>query len=487
MDIDSLTVENIVASELQGALGQKPISWSLDENFEVGNTPPLDLRQDLAVPRTDLDELTDRKGQLELGMTEIDGTIFTMEAQSTSKHGPNWCDHCKVNHWKKTKCPYKSNEGQPKTEEPKVPENIQPPQGVKFSSEKLKSLLDDHKKWILTGGKEGSKAYLYGADLSGADLSGANLSGANLSGAYLSGAYLSGAYLSGADLSKANLSGAYLSGADLSKANLSGADLYGADLSKAYLSKANLSKAYLSKAYLYGAILPPGWEQIVAKKPQDKKDKVKEEASESYPQPKEGPDLTEENFHPSDLLTAYHKLDIEPGDPEVDILKQLQFAGYQGISGGLFDTSGLGFLNKAKDAGVVTTQNGTAFFGSFGISPESIQRSEGESEKLTPLEVEGIANAVGWVGLGKKILSWMSKHPGVTIEELNEQGYNSTDIFLNSPKLQPYLKIEDGKYTLKIPGKEQSKYTKPDSAKAVTELGWNVGGKGEAFLRTIGK
>src|SRR5579872_5847722 len=409
MDIDSLTVENIVASELQGALGQKPISWSLDENFEVGNTPPLDLRQDLAVPRTDLDELTDRKGQLELGMTEIDGTIFTMEAQSTSKHGPNWCDHCKVNHWKKTKCPYKSNEGQPKTEEPKVPENIQPPQGVKFSSEKLKSLLDDHKKWILTGGKEGSKAYLYGADLSGADLSGANLSGANLSGAYLSGAYLSGAdlsgaylsgadlskanlsgaylyganlsgaylsgaylsgadlsgaylsgadlskanlsgaylyganlsgaYLSGADLSKANLSGAYLSGADLSKAylsganlskaylyganlskaNLSGADLYGADLSKAYLSKANLSKAYLSKAYLYGAILPPGWEQIVAKKPQDKKDKVKEEASESYPQPKEGPDLTEENFHPSDLLTAYHKLDIEPGDPEVDI------------------------------------------------------------------------------------------------------------------------------------------------------------------------
>src|SRR5579872_1933564 len=132
MDIDSLTVENIVASELQGALGQKPISWSLDENFEVGNTPPLDLRQDLAVPRTDLDELTDRKGQLELGMTEIDGTIFTMEAQSTSKHGPNWCDHCKVNHWKKTKCPYKSNEGQPKTEEPKVPENIQPPEDVKF-------------------------------------------------------------------------------------------------------------------------------------------------------------------------------------------------------------------------------------------------------------------------------------------------------------------------------------------------------------------
>jgi hypothetical protein len=94
----------------------------------------------------------------------------------------------------------------------------------------------------------GSRANLYGADLSGADLSGANLSGADLSRANLSGADLSRANLYGADLSGANLSGADLSGANLYGADLSGANLYGANLYGADLSGADLSGADLSGA-----------------------------------------------------------------------------------------------------------------------------------------------------------------------------------------------------------------------------------------------
>jgi uncharacterized protein YjbI with pentapeptide repeats len=83
----------------------------------------------------------------------------------------------------------------------------------------------------------GSRADLYGADLSGADLSGANLYRADLSGANLYGANLYGANLSGANLYGANLSGANLSGANLYGANLSGANLYRADLSGAKVAK----------------------------------------------------------------------------------------------------------------------------------------------------------------------------------------------------------------------------------------------------------
>ncbi|MBX9479197.1 pentapeptide repeat-containing protein [Yersinia enterocolitica] len=94
----------------------------------------------------------------------------------------------------------------------------------------LNKILGEHKIWVESYRKSGSRADLSDADLSGADLSGANLSGANLRGADLRGADLRGADLSGADLRGANLRGADLRGADLSGANLSGANLRGADL-----------------------------------------------------------------------------------------------------------------------------------------------------------------------------------------------------------------------------------------------------------------
>ncbi len=86
-----------------------------------------------------------------------------------------------------------------------------------MDTNELSKILESHKKWLLSNGKEGNRA-----DLSRADLSRANLSRANLSRA---------------DLSRANLCGANLCGADLSRANLCGADLCGADLCGADLSQ----------------------------------------------------------------------------------------------------------------------------------------------------------------------------------------------------------------------------------------------------------
>ena len=44
----------------------------------------------------------------------------------------------------------------------------------------LKAILEDHKLWIQSDGKQGKRANLRGADLRGADLSCANLQGAKI-------------------------------------------------------------------------------------------------------------------------------------------------------------------------------------------------------------------------------------------------------------------------------------------------------------------
>ena len=65
---------------------------------------------------------------------------------------------------------------------------------------KLRKILDEHKRWIETNQREGSRADLREADLRGADLRGANLWEANLQGADLRRADLQGADLRGANL-----------------------------------------------------------------------------------------------------------------------------------------------------------------------------------------------------------------------------------------------------------------------------------------------
>jgi uncharacterized protein YjbI with pentapeptide repeats len=124
----------------------------------------------------------------------------------------------------------------------------------------LRQVLDRHRVWIESGGKDGARANLSGADLSGIDFGGAVLTsakliGANLSKAKLIAAELSGAYLSNADLRHAELNLANLTNARLTDANLSQAELHHANLSGAYLERVNLSGANVRHANLLQADL----------------------------------------------------------------------------------------------------------------------------------------------------------------------------------------------------------------------------------------
>ncbi len=85
----------------------------------------------------------------------------------------------------------------------------------KITKEELETILEQHKLWSDSNGKDGKRA-----NLSGANLSGANLMFANLTFADLSGAILSGAILSDADLTRADLSGADLINSELEYTNL---------------------------------------------------------------------------------------------------------------------------------------------------------------------------------------------------------------------------------------------------------------------------
>jgi uncharacterized protein YjbI with pentapeptide repeats len=109
------------------------------------------------------------------------------------------------------------------------------------------SILDQHRIWVETGGEEGTKADLSGADLENADLTGVNLQGALLQRANLRGADLSMANLRNASLVQADLCNANLLGAELRGANLMGATMYGAE---------GLWLGRLGGANLHDAILP---------------------------------------------------------------------------------------------------------------------------------------------------------------------------------------------------------------------------------------
>lgn len=124
----------------------------------------------------------------------------------------------------------------------------------------IQKVLEQHKIWIDSHGKEGERADLSDAtlinlDLSGVDLRGARLMGASLKCADLHGANLSGTNLMGADLSGAILNCADLKSADLVYSKLIGARLISADLSGADLRNTNLSGANLEHADLRGADL----------------------------------------------------------------------------------------------------------------------------------------------------------------------------------------------------------------------------------------
>ncbi len=119
----------------------------------------------------------------------------------------------------------------------------------------LSSAVEEHVKWLRSGGSEGAKAALEGQDLAGAECPEANLTNANLKSIDLSGANLRGANLSGTDLSEGDLVSAKLRHADLSISRLGGAKLVDADLAGATFKGADLEDTDLRGANLLGADL----------------------------------------------------------------------------------------------------------------------------------------------------------------------------------------------------------------------------------------
>jgi taurine dioxygenase len=154
--------------------------------------------------------------------------------------------------------------------------NFAPPREAPAPKIDVRSVLEAHKLWTVSGGAKGMRAMLDDCDLSGMDLRGLDLSAASLNRANLARANLSQGLLRLASFVQANLTDANLAMADMAGAMLMGAILRRADLTQARLvpvelkdhagkpngrkfpanlSNANLAHAIFNKANLTGAIL----------------------------------------------------------------------------------------------------------------------------------------------------------------------------------------------------------------------------------------
>lgn len=118
-----------------------------------------------------------------------------------------------------------------------------------ISEEELKQILEGHKKWLESDGKEGKLA-----DLSRSNLKDAILDGVNLQEAFLGGANLTEAILRNANLKKASFENATLVEASLEGVNFKGANLYKAEMQKTVLDGVKgLSETNLKYTNLEGA------------------------------------------------------------------------------------------------------------------------------------------------------------------------------------------------------------------------------------------
>ena len=136
------------------------------------------------------------------------------------------------------------------SEHPSAPYEQEPTFFIDIAPQDLEKVLEDHKVWGTSGGKQGRRANLERVNLQGTDLHGVDLTEANLYQCNLSKANLQGA-----SLAKANLQGALMGGTNLQKASLWEADLRNTRLSLANLQEANLTQANLEKANLREADL----------------------------------------------------------------------------------------------------------------------------------------------------------------------------------------------------------------------------------------
>ena len=129
--------------------------------------------------------------------------------------------------------------------------------------EELQKILEAHRKWVESEGKEGKKADLARANLRQAYLFEANLAGASLAEANLQNAFLLDADLEGANLAEANLEGADLLNAQLKGVNLQSAtNLTASDVKRAE----NWELAFYSDDFLKQLGLPPNHNEMVKKR-----------------------------------------------------------------------------------------------------------------------------------------------------------------------------------------------------------------------------
>jgi len=119
--------------------------------------------------------------------------------------------------------------------------------------EELQKILEAHRKWVESEGKEGKKADLARANLRGAYLFEANLEGASLNEANLQNAFLLEANLEGVDLLSAQLKGVNLQSAT----NLTASDVKRAE---------NWELAFYSDDFLKQLGLPPNHNERVKKR-----------------------------------------------------------------------------------------------------------------------------------------------------------------------------------------------------------------------------
>ncbi len=129
--------------------------------------------------------------------------------------------------------------------------------------EELQEILEAHRKWVESEGKEGKRADLARANLRGAFLFEANLEGASLNEANLQNAFLLEANLEGANLAEANLEGVDLLSAQLKGVNLQSAtNLTASDVKRAE----NWELAFYSDDFLKQLGLPPDHNERVKKR-----------------------------------------------------------------------------------------------------------------------------------------------------------------------------------------------------------------------------
>jgi uncharacterized protein YjbI with pentapeptide repeats len=136
--------------------------------------------------------------------------------------------------------------------------------------ETLRSRLDAHQEWIVSGGKLGSHCVLDGEDirtlqklvigrpLTGLSARNAIAVGLNFSGSQLQGARFDGADLRDANFSSADLRGASFAGAKISHANFDKADLRGLVLGSGQVRTVSFADAIGTEHQFAGALLDDG-------------------------------------------------------------------------------------------------------------------------------------------------------------------------------------------------------------------------------------